>query len=84
MIVSHGCYLQAGNGTEIGEGTSWAPKAAIISANHDADEKGRSWADSLPVRTGRNRWIGANAVILPGVVIGDISAIGTGSIVTEV
>ena len=37
----------------------------------------------LPVKIGNNVWIGANAVILPGVTIGDNAVIGTGSIVTK-
>jgi acetyltransferase-like isoleucine patch superfamily enzyme len=35
------------------------------------------------VRLGRNVWVGARAMILPGVTIGDHSVIGAGSIVTK-
>ena len=38
---------------------------------------------SIPVRIGSNVWIGAGAVILPGVTIGDNTVIGAGSIVTH-
>lgn len=38
---------------------------------------------NLPVTIGKNVWIGANAVILPGVTIGENSVIGAGSIVTK-
>ena len=38
---------------------------------------------SFPVRIGNGVWIGAGAVILPGVTIGDYAVIGAGSIVTK-
>ena len=38
---------------------------------------------SLPIHIGKNVWIGSNAVVLPGVTIGDNSIIGAGSVVTR-
>ena len=38
---------------------------------------------NIPVHIGRNCWIGAGAIILPGVTIGDNTVIGAGSIVTK-
>ena len=38
---------------------------------------------NVDVHVGRNVWIGAGAVILPGITIGDNSVIGAGSIVTK-
>jgi galactoside O-acetyltransferase len=35
------------------------------------------------VHIGRNCWIGAGAVILPGVTIGDNTVVGAGSVVTK-
>ncbi len=37
----------------------------------------------MPVHIGRNCWIGAGAIVLPGVTIGDNTVIGAGSIVTK-
>ena len=37
----------------------------------------------MPVRFWDNVWIGAGAIILPGVTIGNNSVIGAGSIVTK-
>lgn len=36
-----------------------------------------------PVKIGKDCWIGANAVILPGVTIGDIVVVAAGSVVTK-
>ena len=38
---------------------------------------------NMPVHIGSNCWIGAGAIILPGVTIGDNTIIGAGSIVTS-
>ena len=38
---------------------------------------------NIPVRIGKNVWIGAGAIVLPGVTIGDHSVIGAGSVVTK-
>lgn len=38
---------------------------------------------NLDVHIGNNVWIGAGAVILPGVTIGDNTVIGAGSVVTK-
>lgn len=83
LAVSGGCYIQAGNGIQIGEGTIWAPNVVIVSANHDPNNPESSWLDSSPVIIGRNCWIGANAVILPGVVLGDHTVVGAGAVVSH-
>ena len=38
---------------------------------------------NLSVKIGNRVWIGAGSVILPGVIIGDNSVIGGGSVVTK-
>ena len=57
----------------------------IATAGHPVDpELRRKVAQfNIPVRIGNNVWIGAGAVILPGITIGDDSVIGAGSIVTK-
>lgn len=38
---------------------------------------------ALPVTIGHNVWIGAGVSILPGVMIGDNTVVGAGSVVTK-
>ncbi len=82
FMVSGGCYIQGLNGIEIGDGTIFAPGVKIISANHDPYDLNR-WIPDKPIRIGKNCWIGANAVILPGVQLGDHVIVGAGAIVTK-
>ena len=38
---------------------------------------------NLPVRIGRNCWLGAGVIVLPGITIGDNTVVGAGSVVTR-
>lgn len=82
FALSGGCYIQGGNGIYIGDDTIFAPGVKIISANHNP-ENGMEWSSSSPIRIGCRCWIGANAVILPGITIGDGVVIGAGAVVTR-
>lgn len=37
----------------------------------------------MPVRIGKNCWLGAGVTVLPGVTIGDNTVVGAGSLVTR-
>lgn len=80
--VSGGCYIQGTNGIEIGDGTIFAPGVKIISANHNLYHY-NCWIPDKPIKIGKNCWIGANAVILPCVELGDHVIVGAGAIVTK-
>ncbi len=69
----------------IGDSVMFGPNVTIATAGHPIDpELRRKVAQfNIPVRIGNNVWIGAGAVILPGITIGDDSVIGAGSIVTK-
>ena len=63
----------------------FGPHVTVATAGHPIEpglrEKGMQY--NMPVRIGRNCWIGAGAVILPGVTIGNNVVIGAGSVVTK-
>jgi acetyltransferase-like isoleucine patch superfamily enzyme len=77
-----GCYIAGKNGIIFGSNVFIGPGVKIISANHSLHDLNHH-LKAEPIRIGSNVWIGANAVILPGVKIGDGAVIGAGAIVTK-
>lgn len=65
--------------------TMIAPNVTIATAGHpiNASLRQRGLQYNADVHIGKNVWIGAGAVILPGVTIGDNTIIGAGSVVTK-
>lgn len=77
-----GCYIQGDNGISIGEGCQFGPGVGLISANHlPHDLTGHSGAQ--PIRIGNRCWLGMNAIVLPGVELGDHTIVGAGAVVTK-
>ena len=69
----------------IGDDTQIGPGVQILTADHPRDpaERARGLESGRPVRIGRKVWIGAGAILLPGVCVGDNAIIGAGSVVTR-
>ncbi len=70
---------------EIGDFTMFAPGVQVLTACHPTDPKTRlnGLEYGKPIKIGKNVWVGANAIILPGVTIGYNCTIGAGSIVNK-
>ena len=69
----------------VGDNTMLGPNVVVATAGHpllpELREQGFQY--NAPVHIGRNCWIGAGAILLPGVTVGDNAVIGAGSIVTK-
>lgn len=69
----------------IGDNAFIAPNVGIYTAGHPlgASDRNKGLEYAYPITIGNNVWIGAGAIILPGVTIGNNVVIGAGSVVTK-
>lgn len=69
----------------VGDYTMIGPNVTLASAGHPIQPKLREkgYQYNVPVRIGKNCWIGAGVIVVPGVTIGDNVVIGAGSVVTK-
>jgi acetyltransferase-like isoleucine patch superfamily enzyme len=75
-------YIQGYNGIEIGDDVNMGPGVGLISANHDLLDNTRH-LPAPPIRIGDRSWIGMNAIILPGVELGENTIVAAGSVVAR-
>ena len=69
----------------VGDYTLFGPNVVVATAGHpiQPELREKTYQYNFSVHIGRNCWIGAGAVIVPGVTIGDNVVIGAGSVVTK-
>ena len=69
----------------VGDYTMFAPHVTVATAGHPIlpELREKLYQYNMPVRIGRNCWIGAGAILLPGVTVGDNTVVGAGSVVTR-
>lgn len=85
VFLNFGCIVLDVVAVRIGAGTQIGPGVQILTADHPRDPALRATLVECgrPVTISRNVWIGAGALVLPGVTIGDDAIIGAGSVVTR-
>ncbi|MBE6814400.1 MAG: sugar O-acetyltransferase [Ruminococcaceae bacterium] len=69
----------------IGDSTLIGPNVTLATAGHPIlpELREKALQFNLPIHIGKNCWLGAGVIVLPGVTIGDNTVIGAGSVVTK-
>lgn len=82
---NHNLIILDANKVKIGDNVFIGPNCGLYTSGHptNVEERNQGLEYAKPIEIGNNVWIGGNAVILPGVKIGDNTVIGAGSIVVK-
>ena len=82
--VNHGCYFDARDEIVLGDRCALGMQVLLCTSSHapgDASRRAGEY-ESSPIVVGDGTWIGARAVVLPGVSIGPGCVVGAGAVVT--
>lgn len=84
-FINYRCVFNTAGGITIGRNVDIAMDVSFVTSSHEVGCSSRraGTALSAPIRVGDGVWIGARAVILPGVTIGAGSIIAAGSVVVK-
>lgn len=85
--LGENCYIVAMDEVKIGSDVMIAPEVMILTGNHDFEDPNLllrlQKTLTKPVSIGNDCWVGARAVILPGVSICDRVIVAAGAVVTK-
>ena len=85
FFANYNVQLLDPNRIEIGDDVLLAPNVIVCTAGHPVDPalRAQGLEYAKPIKIGNGVWVGAGAIILPGVTIGDHSVIGAGAVVNR-
>jgi acetyltransferase-like isoleucine patch superfamily enzyme len=83
VFINSGCRFQDQGGIRIGNGALIGHSVVLATLNHGLPPSKRQDLYPAPIVIGKNVWIGANAMVLPGVTIGDNAIVAAGAVVTQ-
>jgi len=84
VFINQGCTLMDVGGIDIGDDVLIGPNVSLITAGHPLEPAlRRTGVTAAPITVGRNVWIGAGAIVLQGVTIGDDAVVAAGSVVSR-
>lgn len=85
IYCNFGCTFVDDTHVYVGDNTMFGPNVVVATAGHPLlpELRQQGYQYNFPVHIGKNCWIGAGVLIVPGVTIGDNVVIGAGSVVTK-
>jgi acetyltransferase-like isoleucine patch superfamily enzyme len=87
VYVGPYCQIVSSHRLEIGENSLIGGFSYLITVNHRTDQiglpVGKQGYRGANIKIGKNVWLGAHVMVLPGVEIGDNAVIGAGAVVTK-
>ena len=83
VFINSGCRFQDQGGITIGDGTLIGHNVILATLNHGIMPEERHDLFAALIHIGKNVWIGAGAIVLPGVTVGDNAVIAAGAVVAR-
>ncbi|HUQ86857.1 MAG TPA: acyltransferase [Vicinamibacterales bacterium] len=77
------CHIRANGGLRIGSRVMIASHVVITTRSHPTTLPRYAIPVDAPIQIGDDVWIGAGAVILPGVSVGDGAVVAAGAVVSD-
>lgn len=81
VFANHGLTVMALGTVTIDDGVMMGPEVALLTVNHEPQNIRVVKAAEIHLK--KNAWIGARAIILPGVTVGENAIVGSGAVVTH-
>jgi maltose O-acetyltransferase len=84
-FVNYDCVMLDAAPIRVGAACQIAPQVQLVTATHPIDPEPRrlGWELAEPITIGDNVWLGAGAIVCPGVTIGSDTVVGAGAVVTR-
>ncbi len=84
-FINFNCVFLDVAAISVGKGAQIGPGVQLCAADHPRDVATRraGLESGRPIAIGAHAWIGAGAIILPGVTVGQGAIVGAGSVVTR-
>jgi len=90
VYIAHGLIIadeltDSGEDVVIGDRASLGPRVTLVttSAPNNSRLKNILGVTKGPVKIENDAWLGAGAIVMPGVTVGTMSVVGAGAVVTE-
>jgi len=83
IFINSNVQLIDKGGIDLADDVLIGPGASLISVNHVLKPSNRRAIDVAPIHIHDNVWIGAKAIVLPGVTIGTNAVVAAGAVVTK-
>jgi acetyltransferase-like isoleucine patch superfamily enzyme len=83
VFINFDCVFLDLGGITIEDNVLIAPKVSLLSEGHPLSPDNRQSLVPAHVHIKKNAWIGAGAVILPGVTVGENAVVAAGAVVSK-
>lgn len=83
VLINAHCHFQNHGGIAIGDGCRTGHDVMLVTLNHELTSGDHGIAYPAPIVLRKNAWVGVNATILPGVIVGGNAVIVAGATVVK-